>query len=62
MTTLPFDFHRCEPIRPDDKCRQCLRWGLLPDQTFGHWTPIAIDRSDSLDNGCTYPSGANHED
>lgn len=51
---LPYDSHRCEPIKPDANCLQCLRWQDLPGQTFGPRTPVAIGRSDSRDEACTY--------
>lgn len=54
MNTLPFDSHRCAPLRPDAHCRQCLRFDRLPGQTWGERTPVAVGRSGSQDNGCAY--------
>ena len=53
MKTLPFDFHRCAPLRPDAHCRQCLRFDRLPGQTRGERTPC-VSRSGSQDDSCTY--------
>lgn len=53
MNTLPFDFHRCEPLRPDAQCRQCLRFDRLPGQTWGPRTPV-MSRSGSQDASCSY--------
>ena len=50
---LPYDSHRCEALRPDSYCRQCLRWTGLPGQTAGPRTPF-ITRSSSQDEGCSY--------
>lgn len=53
MRTLPHDYHRCHATQPDSKCRQCLRWADLPDQTWGPRTP-QISCPNSTDESCTY--------
>lgn len=54
MKPLPYDSHRCAPLHPDAHCRQCLRFDRMPGQTWSERTPVAIGRSDSQDNDCTY--------
>ena len=53
MRTLPYDYHRCQARQPDDKCRECLRWADLPEQTWGPRTPC-VARNNSADEHCTY--------
>jgi hypothetical protein len=35
MRPLPFDYARCKPQEPDDKCQNCRRWADHPQQTWG---------------------------
>lgn len=53
MTPLPFDYCRCKPSDPDDKCRQCKRWADHPEQTWGHRTAYVVTR-DSKDVACIH--------
>ena len=35
MTPLPFDYTRCRPSEPDNRCLNCKRWDKHQEQTFG---------------------------
>lgn len=52
MNTLPFDYFRCTPAEPAEKCTRCLRWEYLPGQTVGMRTPVKECVPDSA--GCRF--------
>lgn len=53
MRTLPYDFYRCYPEKPDENCRKCLRWADLPGQTWGPRTGSVMNYN-STEEGCGY--------
>lgn len=53
MRTLPYDYARCKPTEPDSKCKNCLRWADLPQQTWGPRTAFFV-ANNSTDEHCSY--------
>jgi hypothetical protein len=51
LTPLPNDYARCQPIEPDDKCRNCKRWSDHPEQTWGA-RRIYVVTKNSKDKAC----------
>lgn len=50
--TLPYDYSRCLPTKPDNNCRNCLRWADMPGQTWGPRTPMVYGRVGGADPKC----------
>jgi hypothetical protein len=55
MKTLPYDYARCGVKQPGEKCRNCLRWANLPEQTWGPRTPITLLLNSNSEHCDYYP-------
>jgi hypothetical protein len=53
FTPLPLDYFRCQPVTPDKKCRNCLRWSEQKGQTHGPRT-TALNVINSKSKACSY--------
>ena len=54
MRTLPYDYTRCKPIKPDGFCKNCKRWWDHPEQKNNPFGQSAVTVNDSRDEACMY--------
>ena len=54
MRPLPYDYTRCVPQEPGDKCQNCRRWSAHPDQTFRPQGQSQVRVARPGDRACIY--------
>ncbi len=54
MITLPYDYTRCQPIKPCEKCENCKRWFAHPEQKNNPFGQSVVTVADCRDKACMY--------
>lgn len=54
MNILPFDYARCKPAEPCDKCRNCRRWDDHPEQVCSPYAQSFVAVKNSKAPACHY--------